>query len=164
MHLPSTHTLVSSVRSHLSPSQTVSTIGLSSHSVHTNAEHGRTTLFSTPKLISAKALQKAISMPSPSINLASNSLFVPAGTKTVVCVEPSSETGIISIIGGEMPSPVISSMITAPLKFGCSTLDIDSCSLDNSVDEPEKNSSGSSIKRLIDAFWLSPPVPPQESK
>ncbi len=155
MQLPSMHSLVLSSKSHISPSQ----IG-SSHWVHTNAEHGISTTVVSP--ISASCLQIAINMPSPSINLASN-IFRIGNNKSVTVVGPSVETGIVSFIVGK--SPVTISSITAPLKFGCNTLEIDSCSLDNSLVGSVKNSSGSSMKRLIEVLLASPPVPPpQESK
>ncbi|MGH7800149.1 MAG: hypothetical protein ACREOW_05900 [Thermodesulfobacteriota bacterium] len=128
--------------------------------MHTNGEHGRTTLFGTPKLITATALQIAISMLFPSINVPFK-FISPGGTKIVVRVGPSRETGIISIIGGEIPSPVTSSTITAPSKLGGGNSLI-TCSLDSSVVDSEKNSSGSSIKRLIEASWPPPPVPPPQ--
>jgi hypothetical protein len=106
-----------------------------------------TTSLSSPNIISATVLPKAMSMPFPSINLASNNLSSPAGTKTVVCVGPS-EIGMVSIIGEKL-LPVTMSSITAPSKFGCICLV--TCSLDNSVVESAKNSSGSSIRRVIEA-------------
>jgi hypothetical protein len=126
--------------------------------VHTKAEHGRATSFSTPKIISVTALHIAISMPFPSMNRASKNLSVPAGTKTVFCVGPLVETGIVSFIVSKSSPDTISS-ITAPSKFGggiCLTI----CSLESSVDESVKNSSGSWIRRLIEAPFVPPPPAP----
>ena len=89
------------------------------------------------------------------VNMTSNNTSGFAGTKNVFFIE-SSETGNVSLVK-KSSTPII--IVMDPFKTSsCLT----TCSLDNSVDESENNSSGNSIKRLIEASWVSPSVPPPQ--